>query len=99
MRELQPNESTKFEPVDSPHPLTPSSDPGNLSQLFQGPINIRSIALTGLFLYSSLLVMYVAKAIMLPVFVALFLNLLLSPLVRGLKNIYIPAPLAAGGFF
>ena len=97
MRELQPNESTKFEPVDSPHPLTPSSDPGNLSQLFQGPINIRSIALTGLFLYSSLLVMYVAKAIMLPVFVALFLNLLLSPLVRGLKYIYIPAPLAAGG--
>ncbi len=97
MSEAQPNESPEIELDDSPPSLSSNSDPGNLSQLFQGPINIRSIALTGLFLYASLLVMYIAKAIMLPVFVALFLNLLLAPLVRGLKTIYIPAPIAAGG--
>jgi predicted PurR-regulated permease PerM len=64
---------------------------------FHGPVNIRSIALTGLFVYSSLLVLYVGKAIVLPVFVALFLNLLLAPLMRGLQKLYFPAPLAAGG--
>lgn len=64
---------------------------------FHGPVNIRSIALTGLFVYSSLLVLYVGKAIVLPVFVALFLNLLLAPLMRELQKLYFPAPLAAGG--
>ncbi|MGB5053975.1 MAG: hypothetical protein WBO24_06230, partial [Nitrospirales bacterium] len=97
MPETQPNETSEFELEDSPLSLSSKFEPGNQSQLFQGPINIRSIALTGLFLYASLLVMYVAKAIMLPVFVALFLNLLLAPLVRGVEKIYIPAPLAAGG--
>lgn len=97
MSELQKNETTEFESDDSPPSLSDHSPSGNLSQLFQGPINIRSIALTGLFLYASLLVMYVAKAILLPVFVALFLNLLLAPLVRGTERMYIPAPLAAGG--
>ena len=101
MPETQLNESREIELIDSTPSLSANSaansDPDNLSQLFQGPINIRSIALTGLFLYTTLLVMYVAKAIMLPVVVALFLNLLLAPLVRGGKKIYIPAPLAAGG--
>lgn len=97
MSELHQNETTEFEPDGSPDSLSSKSQPDNLSQVFQGPINIRSIALTGLFLYSSLMVMYVAKAIMLPVFVALFLNLLFAPLVRGFGKIYIPPPLAAGG--
>jgi predicted PurR-regulated permease PerM len=97
MPELPQNdEPTEIDLVDSP-PLASNSDPDNLSRFFQGPINIRSIALTGLFIYTSLLVMYVAKAILLPVFVALFLNWLLAPLVRGLEKIYIPAPLAAAG--
>ena len=84
-------------------PITNSSsshDTGDFNKQddwFHGPVNIRSIALTGLFVYSSLLVLYVGKAIVLPVFVALFLNLLLAPLMRGLQKLFIPAPLAAGG--
>jgi len=97
MPEIQQKEPLEFEHEGSSPPLSSTFEAGHLSQLFQGPINIRSIALTGLFLYASLMVMYVAKAIMLPVFVALFLNLLLAPLVRGVEKIYIPAPLAAGG--
>lgn len=97
MPEPQPNETPEVESDDSSHSLSSNFEPGNHSQLFQGPINIRSVALTGLFLYASLMVMYVAKAIMLPVFVALFLNLLLAPLVRGGEKIYIPPPLAAVG--
>ncbi len=95
MPEIHQKEISEFEREASSPPLSSEFEAGHLSQLFQGPINIRSIALTGLFLYASLLVMYVAKAIMLPVFVALFLNLLLAPLVRGVEKIYIPAPFAA----
>ncbi len=96
MPEPQPNETTEVEPDDSSHFFSANFEADNQSQLFQGPINIRSIALTGLFLYASLMVMYVAKAIMLPVFVALFLNLLFAPLVRGVEKIFIPPPIAAG---
>lgn len=100
MAETQP----LYDPIpesETPVPDPPSpSHPRELDavvELFNGPINIRSIALTGLFLYSSLLVMYVAKAIILPIFVALILSLLLAPIMRALKKISIPASVAAGG--
>lgn len=86
-------ETTEVESDDSSHSLSSNFESGNHSRLFQGPINIRSVALTGLFLYASLMVMYVAKGIMLPVFVALFLNLLLSPLVRGGEKYIFPCHL------
>ncbi len=97
MPEIHQKETSEFDHEGFSPPLPSKVEADNLSQLFQGPINIRSIALTGLFVYASLMVMYVAKAIMLPVFVALFLNLLLAPLVRGLEKIHIPPPFAAGG--
>lgn len=84
-------------PVPPPSSSHPTRDFDAVVELFNGSINIRSIALTGLFLYSSLLVMYVAKAIILPIFVALILSLLLAPIMRALKKISIPAPIAAGG--
>jgi predicted PurR-regulated permease PerM len=97
MPEIPKKETSELEREASAQPPSSDFEVNYLSQLFQGPINIRSIALTGLFLYASLMVMYVAKAIMLPVFVALFLNLLFAPLVRGVEKVHIPAPLAAGG--
>ncbi|MDR4493540.1 MAG: AI-2E family transporter [Nitrospirales bacterium] len=72
------------------------SNPGLPSELFRGPINIRSIALTGLFLYASLYILDVAKTIILPIFVALILSLLLGPILRALKRVWIPEPLGAG---
>jgi predicted PurR-regulated permease PerM len=81
------------------HPSS-SDVPGLIQQLtdwFDGSIKLRSVALTGLFLYSSFWVIYVAKAILLPIVVALIFTLLLAPLMRALKKIWIPAPLAAGG--
>ncbi len=76
--------------------LRKSENISRIVDLFQGPINIRSIALTGLFLYSSFLVLYVAKSIFLPFALALILSLLLAPLMRALKQFSIPEPLAAG---
>ena len=84
-------------PVPHPSPPHNTRDVSVIEEYFNGPINIRSVALTGLFLYSSLVVLYVAKAIILPLFVALILNLLLAPSIRVLQKLSIPAPLAAGG--
>lgn len=87
--------------LDTPHgessPSAPETPITELTEWFQGSVNIQSIALMGLFIYSSFLVIYFVKAILLPVIAALILSLLLAPIMRGLDNIGIPAPLAAGG--
>ncbi len=62
---------------------------------FDGPFDIRSVALTGLFVLALFYTLYFARAFFLPVFVALQLNFLLSPVVRALKNIYVPAAVGA----
>ncbi len=87
--------------AETPNSIPSSSEQenhiGRLTEWLNGSVNVRSIALTGLFLYSTLWVIYLAEAILLPIVVALILNLLLAPLMRGLKRMKIPAPLAAGG--
>lgn len=86
--------SSKAAPCSlNPLPSKPSVE--GLSELFRGPINIRSIALTGLFFYASLYVLYVAKTIVLPIFMALILSLLLAPILRALKKVRVPVPLGA----
>ncbi|MGH8049729.1 MAG: AI-2E family transporter [Arenimonas sp.] len=53
-------------------------------------------ALPGLLLLAILTVLFLARDIILPVVAALILSLVFLPLVRGLKKIFIPAPLGAG---
>ncbi len=55
-----------------------------------------SFALTGLFVLAVFYTFYFARMFFLPLFLALFFNLLLSPLVRGLKRLRIPNGLGAG---
>jgi predicted PurR-regulated permease PerM len=49
-----------------------------------------SIALKGLFLIASFYTLYFARALILPLIIALLLNFLLRPVVRLLKRIYVP---------
>lgn len=53
-------------------------------------------ALQGLLLLAVLAVLYVARDLILPIVAALILSLVFLPLVRGMKKIFIPAPLGAG---
>ena len=53
-------------------------------------------ALPGLLLLAILTVLFLARDIILPVVAALILSLVFLPLVRGMKKIFIPAPLGAG---
>lgn len=55
----------------------------------------RAYPLTGLFVLACLAVMYFASSILLPLAVSILFSLLLAPLVRFLKKIWIPSHLSA----
>jgi predicted PurR-regulated permease PerM len=54
------------------------------------PFHIRSIALVGIFILAVLYTIYLARAVLLPIILALLLTFLLRPLIRLLKKIKIP---------
>ena len=58
--------------------------------LLQRPFDIRSIALTGLFILAVFYTIYFMRSILLPVILALMLSYLLRPIVRGLAKLRIP---------
>jgi len=74
----------------------PQSDIHDLGNAFQGRFGIRSLALTGLFILAALYTLYFARSFLLPIVLALLLNSLLSPVVRGLKKLHIPEGIGAG---
>jgi len=56
-------------------------------------IEVRSIAITGLFVLAVLYTLYFARAFLLPIVLAILLDFLLSPVIRTLKRARIPEPL------
>jgi predicted PurR-regulated permease PerM len=81
---------------EPPDDERPRPDLTKLEKLLHGPFDIRSVALTGLFILAAFYTFYFARAFILPIVLALLLNFLLSPAVRGLKRLRIPEPLGAG---
>lgn len=73
----------------------PRPDLGRLLEFFSGPVDVRSIALTGIFVLLVFYTLYFARDFFLPVVLALLLTFLLAPLVRGLTRLRIPGTIAA----
>jgi predicted PurR-regulated permease PerM len=65
------------------------------AELLQKPFDVRSIALTGLFILAVFYTMYFMRSILLPIVLALLLSYLLRPIVRGLARLKIPLPVGA----
>jgi len=82
-------------PNDSPTEDSRLAIP-DLFEVFRGPVDIRSLALTGIFLLSILYSFYFARDFLLPVALAFVLSALLAPAVRWLNRIHVPAMLGAG---
>lgn len=61
----------------------------------QGPLDIRSVALTGLFVLAIFYTLYFARDFLLPIVLAWIVSSLLAPAVRLLKRVGIPEPLGA----
>jgi predicted PurR-regulated permease PerM len=66
-----------------------------LGDLLRGPFDIKSIALTGLFVLAIFYTMYFMRAMLLPLVLALLLSYLLAPLVRLLGRIRVKAAFGA----
>ena len=78
-----------------PEKVPPVSRRVRLSELFHKKFDIRSVALTGLFILAIFYTMYFMRAVLLPLVLALLLSYLLRPVVRALARIRIPPPLSA----
>src|SRR5216117_2068861 len=65
------------------------------AELLQKPFDVRSIALTGLFILAAFYTIYFMRSILLPIVLALLLSYLLRPIVRGLAQLKIPLPVGA----
>jgi predicted PurR-regulated permease PerM len=66
-----------------------SSSRLRIGELLQRPFDIRSIALTGLFILAVFYTIYFMRAILLPLVLALPLSYLLRPIVRSLARLKI----------
>jgi predicted PurR-regulated permease PerM len=82
---------TTSESVDPPK--RPSLD--DTARLFSGPLGIRSISLSGLFLLACFYTLYFARDFLLPVILAVVLNFLFAPVVRALKRFRVPEALSS----
>jgi predicted PurR-regulated permease PerM len=66
-----------------------------MAELLQRPFDVRSIALTGLFILAVFYTIYFMRSILLPIVLALLLSYLLRPIVRGLAKVKIPLTVSA----
>ena len=66
-----------------------------LTDVLRRPFDIKSVALTGLFILAVFYTMYFMRAMLLPLVLALLLSYLLAPLVRALGRLRIGPPIAA----
>ena len=58
-------------------------------------LEVRSVAITGLFVLAVLYTLFFARAFLLPIVLAVLLDFLLSPVIRALKRVRIPEALGA----
>jgi predicted PurR-regulated permease PerM len=79
----------------SPEEDLPKPDIKKLRDTLRGPYDIRSIALTGLFVLALFYTLYLGQSFFLPIVLALLLNFVLSPVVRWLRKLRIPTGLGA----
>src|SRR5438067_3983075 len=63
-----------------------------IADLLQKPFDVRSLALTGLFVLAVFYTVYFMRSILLPIVLALLLSYLLRPIVRRLARLKIPLP-------
>ena len=66
-----------------------------MRDLMRRPFDIRSIALTGLFVLAIFYTIYFMRSFLLPLVLALLLSYLLRPIVRAGARLHIPPPLSA----
>lgn len=66
-----------------------------VAEVVDRPFDVRSIALTGLFVLASFYTIYFMRSVLLPIILALLLSYLFRPVVRALAQLKVPLPVGA----
>jgi len=66
-----------------------------LAAFLQGPLDVRSLSLSVLMIIALGATLFVARAVLMPIVLALLLSFLLAPAVQGLTQLRLPEPLGA----
>jgi predicted PurR-regulated permease PerM len=66
-----------------------------LQEALTDRLEVRSVAITGLFVLAVLYTLFFARTFLLPIVLAVLFDFLLSPVIRALKRVRIPEPLGA----
>jgi predicted PurR-regulated permease PerM len=70
-------------------------DLGKLGEALRDRVEVRSVAITGLFVLAIFYTLYFARSFLLPIVLAILLDFLLSPVIRFFKRIHVPEAVAA----
>jgi predicted PurR-regulated permease PerM len=93
---LPASTSSAADPGNGGLPDSVNSLPGSrMRDLMRRPFDVRSIALTGLFILAIFYTIYFMRSLLLPLVLALLLSYLLRPVVRAANRIYIRPPISA----
>ena len=100
---IQPDDGSVLTPDVSPEALSPQAEPDRaepdarlLASLFGENADVRHVSLVGLFILAALYTLHFAQGFFLPIVLAVFLDFLLSPVVRTLRKVGLPEPIGAG---
>jgi predicted PurR-regulated permease PerM len=66
-----------------------------LAAFLQGPLDVRSVSLSVLLILALGATLYIARAVLMPIVLAILLSFLLAPVVKGLARLCLPGPLGA----
>jgi predicted PurR-regulated permease PerM len=94
LRESKPEARYKPDENGKPDELT-SRARVRMADLLQRAFDVRSVALTGLFILAIFYTIYFLRAVLLPIVLAWLLSYLLRPILRALSRIKIPPLLGA----
>jgi predicted PurR-regulated permease PerM len=85
------------EPGAPPPPVTLTVAPGivEAEEVVRSSAHTRSALLTGLLVLAIVYTIYFARAILLPIVIAVLLTTLFAPIVRALKRAWVPEPIGA----
>jgi len=87
----------KTQVLDDPHESAEvtSAARSRITELLQKPFDVRSVALTGLFILAILYTMYFTRSVLLLIVLALLLSYLLRPIIRALAPLKIPSSISS----
>src|SRR3954470_25040171 len=97
LQEIQPGltASPSVIAAENGDPAKEAAGRPRIADLLSKPFDIRSLALTGLFILAVLYTIYFTRAVLLPLVLALMLSYLLRPVIRALAKLKISPPLGA----